>query len=399
MSGVTSRIASREIGVRSPACKLQRIQLQLLTVQYQLEHSAAAFFISYLRVSPSSSLRLNYLAVTSGQICDLLSCPAYPITALTASIAVTMSTEEQTTQNTPSSDNATGAVQPQVNGNRDPPQANGESQGNRPHEGHDGHAGHAGRELQRARSDIKDKITDKKQKLKDKTAPPGGFDSTPLPDVPPGFTVKITFIRASNLPIADLRAHSADPFVHATLMTDVPNRHNEDPVLTYRTWTVKRSTEPEWNQEWVVANVPQTGFTLECRLFDEDDMDLDDRLGTVTIRVPHVDADWEGFGPDGKTFPVKKRKGSFRAYLLKAAMTAFSKTTSMTPFLTIGVDVLGPSEPPYAQMYTVGPTSWVRHFSPTIGRLAGVKVNKDEGHDADGPTADGRKSKETQKYE
>jgi hypothetical protein len=32
-------------------------------------------------------------------------------------------------------------------------------------------------------------------------------------------------------------------------------------------------------------------------------------------------------------------------------------------------------------MYTVGPTSWVKHFSPTIGRLAGIKVNTDEEED------------------
>lgn len=40
-------------------------------------------------------------------------------------------------------------------------------------------------------------------KKKDK-GPEGGFDATPIPRAPPGYTVKITFHRANNLPLADI---------------------------------------------------------------------------------------------------------------------------------------------------------------------------------------------------
>lgn len=301
----------------------------------------------------------------------------------------------QTTQSQPFSvaySSVDGDVAPatQANGKTEQQRPNGEPQNKSKQ--------HPGQDIQRAGTEIKDKITDKKQKIKDKTAPPGGFDATPLPDAPPGFTVKFTFHKAWNLPAADLHTHSADPFVHATLLADVPRRHKEDPDLTFRTRTLQKTTEPQWEQEWIVANVPATGFTLECRLYDEDNMDHDDRLGKVTIRVPHVGLDWKGFGPEGQTFEVKKRSGSKRAYLLKAALSALSKNVSMTPSLCIGIDVLGPSDPPHAQMYTVGPTSWVRHFSPMIGRLAGVKVNRDEGHDVDG-AREAVSNKQTKKYE
>ena len=261
--------------------------------------------------------------------------------------------------------------------------------------------GPAGHERRRAATEIKEKITDKKQKIKDKTKPPGGYDPTPLPDAPLGYTVKFTFHKAWNLPAADLRTHSADPFIHATLTADVPKRHSNDPLMTFRTTTIKKTTEPAWEEEWIVANVPSSGFTLKCRLYDEDDPDHNDRLGNVTIRVPYIDEDWDGFGPEGRVFQVKKRSGSKRAYLLKAAVSSLNKHTSMSPRLCIGIDVLGKSDPPHAQMHTIGPTRWIRHFSPTIGRLARVKVNKDEDQDAEGPPMEPKKggNKATTKYE
>jgi hypothetical protein len=244
----------------------------------------------------------------------------------------------------------------------------------------------------------KDKIANTKQKIKDKTNPAGGFDTTPLPDAPPGYTVRFTFHKASNLPVADVHTQAADPYIHATLTTDAPKRHKEDPLLTYRTRTIRRTTEPEWEEAWIVANIPRSGFTLKCRLYDEDYPDHDDRLGNVTIRVPWVDEKWKGFGPDGKQLKVKKRAGSKRAYLLKAATTALSKNATMDPHLHISIDVLGKSDPPHAQVYTVGPTHWVKHFSPMIGRLMGIKVNKDENHDAS-PTEEKDGNGKTKKYE
>lgn len=243
----------------------------------------------------------------------------------------------------------------------------------------------------------KKKLVNKKEKIKSKKNPPGGFDPTPLPDAPQGYTLKFTFKKASNLPIADIKTNAADPFIHATLTAPVPKRHKEDPPLTRRTRTIRKSTEPVWEEEWVVANVPAAGFTLKCRLYDEDWPDHDDRLGNVTIKVSHVDENWEGLGRDGQIFEVKKRSGSKRAYFLRGVTSVFCGGSSMTPRMHIGIEVLGKSDPPHAQMYTVGPTTWVKHYSPMIGRLTGTKVNKDE--DSDASPSSNSEDRQTKKYE
>lgn len=236
-----------------------------------------------------------------------------------------------------------------------------------------------------------------KESLKPKK-PPGGFDTTPLPDAPPGYTLRFRFIRAANLPPGDFHTASSDPFLTATLKASNGKRHKEDPDLVHRTPTLRRTTEPEWDDEWVVANVPPSGFTLKCRLYDEDSPDKDDRLGNVTVKVPQVFDDWEGLPPPGTEFGAKKRMISKRALLLKGLTSLLHSDAHITPRLTISIEVLGRSDPPYAQMYTLGPTSWVKHFSPMIGRLAGTKVNADENDDQAGPSSKGEKSK-SQKYE
>ena len=222
------------------------------------------------------------------------------------------------------------------------------------------------------------------QQIKSKASPPGGFDPTPLPDAPPGYTVRFTIHKAWNLPVADVKSQSADPFVHSTLVADVPRRHKEDPLLVHRTRTIRKTTEPCWEEEWIVANIPASGFTLKCRLYDEDWPDANDRLGNVTVTVPHVDEAWEGFGDYGRVFEVRKRAGSKRAYLVKGLTTTFCRSGSMTPYLHVSAKVLGQSDPPYAQMCTIGPTTWIKHYSPMIGRLfTHTKVNKEADDDAD----------------
>ncbi|KAI8628091.1 hypothetical protein F5Y19DRAFT_439545 [Xylariaceae sp. FL1651] len=234
------------------------------------------------------------------------------------------------------------------------------------------------------RSTLKNKIKDQRQKIKTKAKPPGGFDATPIPDAPPGYTIKFTFHRAENLPAADISTRASDPFLTATLTTSLPKRHKEDPDLSYRTRTIRRSLEPHWEEEWIVANVPSSGFKLKCRLYDEDWPDHNDRLGNVTIYVNGVNESWRGFSPPGKVFEVKKRVGSKRAYLLKACTSAFNRDVSMTPRLFVSAEVLGKSDPPHGQIYTVGPTYYFKHFSPMIGRMTGIKVNTDEAADSQG---------------
>ncbi|KAK2049036.1 C2 domain-containing protein [Colletotrichum somersetense] len=254
--------------------------------------------------------------------------------------------------------------------------------------------------------DIKGLYAEGKGKVKDKTKPSGGFDPTPLPDAPPGYTVRFIFHRASNLPAADIGTRSSDPFIHATLRAAVPKRHKEDPDLVHRTETKRRTTEPVWDDEWVVANIPADGFILKCRIYDEDWPDHDDRLGNVTVKVPHVGEDWKGYPPPGQEFVAKKRMGSKRAYFVKAITSHFDPRTDMSPRLWISMQVLGKSDPPYAHMYTVGPTSYFKHFSPMIGRLTGIKVNRNEEADARSDLFDepqdndkDKNNKKTQKYD
>ncbi|PTB39274.1 uncharacterized protein TrAFT101_007938 [Trichoderma asperellum] len=211
--------------------------------------------------------------------------------------------------------------------------------------------------------------------------PPGGYDKTPLPDAPQGYTLRFVFHSASNVPVADLHTASSDPFLVATLKGTQPKRHKEDPDLKYRTRTIHRTTTPEWNEEWIVANVPPGGFTLKCRMYDEDVADKDDRLGNVTINVDSVSEDWPGIPPPGQEFEAKKRVMSKRAFILKGIASAISHGTHLAPRLRISIQVLGKSEPPFAQMCTLAPTRWIKHNSPMIGRLIGAKVNTNESDD------------------
>lgn len=110
-----------------------------------------------------------------------------------------------------------------------------------------------------------------------KKSPPGGYDNTPVQKAPPGYRIKITFHRAENLPYADFAAMSADPYVIAVLKTSLPKRHKQDPDLKLRIPTVHKNTNPVWNAEWIIENVPASGFYLKCRLYDEDPADHDDR--------------------------------------------------------------------------------------------------------------------------
>jgi hypothetical protein len=228
--------------------------------------------------------------------------------------------------------------------------------------------------------------------------PSGGRDHTPLPDAPPGYTIKFIFHKANNLPPADLSSASADPFLTAHLRTSAPKRHKQDPDLTYRTPTLRKTTDPEWNAEWIVANVPASGFSLKCRLYDEDYPDHDDRFGNVTIKVPSVGEDWKGFPRPGQEFVVKKRVGSKRAYGIKALASVLSSNVHMTPSLWVSMEVLGRSEPPHAMLYTVGPSSWIQHFSPMIGRIVGTKVHKDKTHGSQSQGKAKKDEKKTAKY-
>ena len=225
------------------------------------------------------------------------------------------------------------------------------------------------------------KAQDGDKDKKDKK-PAGGFDATPVPHASPGYTLKFTFHRAENLPFADINTISSDPYVLATLKTDLQKRHKQDPDLRFRTPTIHRNTNPAWNTEWIVANVPSSGFFLKCRLYDEDPADHDDRLGNVHVNVNSIHDGWTGIKE--QSFDIKKRMGSKRAYLIRGC-AALVSSIKMGGEMVISVENLGRTPgKDGGRMYTIGPLHWSRHFSPLIGRLTGVKDNDDDDQKTNG---------------
>jgi len=133
---------------------------------------------------------------------------------------------------------------------------------------------------------VKEKLTSKEQKLHDKNNPPGGYDKTPIPTARDGYTVRFTIHRAESLPVSDLGSRSSDPFITATLTSDLPKRHKEDPDMVLRTRTIHKSVDPEWNTEWIVAGVPSSGFRLKCRIYDEDFVSYSHRKEVLSWSYP-----------------------------------------------------------------------------------------------------------------
>ena len=218
--------------------------------------------------------------------------------------------------------------------------------------------------------------------------PAGGLDKTPIPPASSGYTVRFTFHKCTNLPAADLTTVSSDPYFVATLTSlGIQPRHKEDPDLRLRSRTIRRSTDPEWQQIWEVGGVPEEGFKLKIRIYDEDSTDKDDRLGNVTIIIPSLPKPEEGkhrCGWDGiqeQEFKVKKRMGSWRAYALKAA-TSMCGGSDLTAHMFLSIELLGVS-PEKGRMYTLGPTTWTQHYSPMIGRITGVKAPGDSSTSAE----------------
>jgi C2 domain len=201
--------------------------------------------------------------------------------------------------------------------------------------------------------------------------PAGGFDATPISSAPPGYTIRITFHRAENLPFADFNSLSSDPYVIANLKTDLQKRHKEDPDLLFRTPTIRRNTNPEWNAVWTVAHVPPSGFAIKIRLFDEDPADHDDRLGNVHLHINGINEGWTGLKE--QQYTVRKRMASKRAYLIRGCAALIWRQVKMDAQLIISVECLGRSEGDGGRAYTIGLLPWTRHHSPLIGRLTGTK--------------------------
>lgn len=212
--------------------------------------------------------------------------------------------------------------------------------------------------------------------------PAGGYNPTPVTPQPPGYTVKIIFHRATRLPLADFATLSSDPYVKAELRTALPGRSKEDPPITFRTRTIWHSTEPEWEQEWVLQHVPASGFRLKARLYDEDSNDRDDRLGNAHILVGPIDENWKGI--HNQAYDIKKRSGSWRAYALRAVASAVNKEKRLGGDLFVSVLVLGRSEGDNGgRVFTSGLNYWCKNYSPLLGRITGSKEPDRQGGEAE----------------
>jgi hypothetical protein len=229
--------------------------------------------------------------------------------------------------------------------------------------------------------------------------PAGGYDETPIPKRPAGYTLKFTFHNAANLPLGDVNTFASDPYVLAQLNTDVPTRHKEDPYLRYRTKTIQKDTSPVWEDDWIVANVPSSGFKLKLHIFDEDPADSDDLLGGVHITVPFIDENWEGFNKE--VYTIKAHGGSWRAYTLQALTTCMRADKSLRGDLTVSIEMLGRTEEDgqNGRLYTVGPCRWIRHYSPILGRLVnttGAQANTQ--NETQQPNASAHDQKQVKQY-
>ncbi|KAI4191929.1 MAG: hypothetical protein LQ348_003348 [Seirophora lacunosa] len=232
-----------------------------------------------------------------------------------------------------------------------------------------------------------DKTTDWQQKVSRRRAtknessqPAGGLDKTPVPDAPPGYTLKFIFHRANSLPMADINSLSSDPYLYVQLYTGLPSRHKQDPPMRFRTPTIRKSTDPVWNCEWIVANVPATGFKLKARIYDEDPANYDDRLGNVHVNVDSIHDTWSGIKE--QQYKIKKRMGSKRAYFIRGCVAMFNRNIEMSGNVVISVQMLSKTDVGTngGRTWTIGPCAWSRHLSPMIGRIAGTK-GPDQGKD------------------
>lgn len=206
------------------------------------------------------------------------------------------------------------------------------------------------------------------------------------------YTVEIIFHSAKNLPISDLNDLSCDPYIHATLL--VPSlkgrdKNNGEPLLTFRTPTVRRSRHAEWcpaaggsphadqctkgsesagspaclaSGKWIVGGVPAEGFVLDMRVRDEDPGSHDDRLGRATAHFPDNSSSYgrlkEGYEVKAEWYKIKRSRASPRV----SALTFFAGALPGIKVNThaevcVSIRVLGETEKAEGRVFTVGPST------------------------------------------
>jgi hypothetical protein len=214
--------------------------------------------------------------------------------------------------------------------------------------------------------------------MPDDKQPPGGVDKTPMGHTKgPRYTVRITFHSASNVPVSDINTGNSDPFVLAQLNTDLPPRHSDDPHLRFRSKTIHRSTEPVWSAVWVVGGIPSSGFKLKTRLYDADDYNRDDRLGTLHYNSGRLDENWKGV--DKEEFKLEKTGAHPLVYGLRWCTSIVRSSRNLHARMTMSIELLGKTEgDDMGKAFTLNNFFFV-HFSPLVGKLAGTKGKDEKG--------------------
>lgn len=177
------------------------------------------------------------------------------------------------------------------------------------------------------------------------------------------YEVGFTFHRATNLPIADIKNLSADPYIVARLAVPHHPLHDEKHPLAYRIPTCRKTLHPEWNVTWRVCGIPSSGFDLKLLIMDEDPGDQDDRLGRVRIRETQITPQFER---NEVEHSIQKRRGSVRAYVFTYVASALSRNISKHGRLVVSIKVLGKAmDQTDRRVFTLGPRMCVK-FNPCM---------------------------------
>jgi hypothetical protein len=173
------------------------------------------------------------------------------------------------------------------------------------------------------------------------------------------YTCKITFLKVCNVPVADLNDLSCDPYLEVTLSEDPPKDTSDPQYLTYRTRTCRRNLNPEFNEQWIVAGIPGSGFLLSIKLRDEDPGNVDDDLGKTILRMPNegegtLNDSWKS---GDREYKVHKRTGSITSVLFTWTARALTRgNVGHHVRVWVSAEVLGKFEGQQdRRMYTVGP--------------------------------------------
>ncbi|KAI0074406.1 hypothetical protein K474DRAFT_1677110 [Panus rudis PR-1116 ss-1] len=98
-------------------------------------------------------------------------------------------------------------------------------------------------------------------------------------------------------------------------------------TISYRTHTVRRDLNPTFDAKWIVAGIPDSGFTLNLKLMDEDPGNHDDQLGKAIIRFPDQEREAfrEGWDSGEVMYKIRKRTGSVRSKIVTFLAKALTR--------------------------------------------------------------------------